>query len=65
MTREEKILRICEAVKAQSESEQAQDNVLISGIRLAYEENKIGVPGGMECPAWLDMDVIRVEEGRI
>ena len=35
------------------------------GIRLAYEEKKIGVPGGMECPAWLDMDVIRVEEGRI
>ena len=38
MTREEKILRICEAVKAQSESEQAQDNVLISGIRLAYDK---------------------------
>lgn len=36
-TREEKILRICEAVKDQSESEQAVDNVLLSGIRLAYE----------------------------
>ena len=32
------------------------------GIRLAYEENKIGVPGGMECPCWLDMNIIRVEE---
>ena len=32
------------------------------GIRLAYEENKIGVPGGMECPRWLDMNLVRVEE---
>ena len=32
------------------------------GIRLAYEENKIGVPGGIECPRWLDMNIIRVEE---
>ena len=35
------------------------------GIRLAYEENKIGVPGGMECPAWLDMNIIRVEEAAV
>ena len=32
------------------------------GIRLAFEENKIGVPGGMACPRWLDMNIIRVEE---
>ena len=32
------------------------------GIRLAYEENKIGVPGGIQCPRWLDMNIIRVEE---
>lgn len=32
------------------------------GIRLAYEENKIGVPGGIVCPRWLDMNIIRVEE---
>ena len=32
------------------------------GIRLAYEENKIGIPGGIECPRWLDMNIIRVEE---
>ena len=37
VSREEKILKICEAVKDQSESEQAIDNVLLSGIRLAYE----------------------------
>ena len=35
------------------------------GIRLAYEENKIGVPGGMECPAWLDMNIIRVKEAAL
>ena len=31
------------------------------GIRLAYEENKIGVPGGIPCPGWLDMNVITVK----
>ena len=35
------------------------------GIRLAYEENKIGAPGGMPCPGWLDMNIIPVEEGTI
>ena len=36
------------------------------GIELAYEENKIQAPGeageGMVCPAWLDMNIIRIEE---
>lgn len=35
------------------------------GIRLAYEEKKIGVPGGIACPAWLDMNVIQVEEAAL
>ena len=34
------------------------------GIRLAYEENKIG-GSGMPCPPWLDMDVICVEDGTV
>ena len=36
------------------------------GIVLAYEENKILAPGeageGIACPAWLDMNIIRIEE---
>ena len=32
------------------------------GIRLAYEETKIGSPDGLPCPQWLDMNIIRVEE---
>ena len=32
------------------------------GIVLAYEEDKIGTPGGISCPGWLDRDIIRVRE---
>ena len=36
------------------------------GIELVYEENKILAPGeageGIACPAWLDMNIIRIEE---
>ena len=32
------------------------------GIRLAYEENKIGEPDSLPCPGWLDMNIICVEE---
>ena len=36
------------------------------GIELFYEEKKIQAPGeageGMVCPAWLDMNIIRIEE---
>ena len=38
------------------------------GIQLAYEENKIAAPGesgGMMCPPWLEMNIIRAEEGNI
>ena len=35
------------------------------GIRLAREENRIGGPGGIPCPPWLDMEVICVEEGTV
>ena len=39
------------------------------GIELACEENKILAPGeageGIACPAWLDMNIIRVEERRL
>ncbi len=37
LSREEKILSICEAVKGQSEAETAQDNLLLGGLRLAYD----------------------------
>ena len=37
VSREEKILSICEAVKGQSETETAQDNLLLCGLRLAYD----------------------------
>ena len=37
LSREEKILSICEAVKAQSDSQQAEDNVLLGGLRMAYD----------------------------
>lgn len=36
-SREEKILKICEAMKAQSDSETAQDNLLLGGLRMAYD----------------------------
>ena len=37
LSREEKILSICEAVKTQSEGQQAEDNVLLGGLRMAYD----------------------------
>lgn len=41
ISREEKILSICEIVKTQSESKQAEDNVLLSGLRLAYDRGYV------------------------
>ena len=41
ISREEKILSICEAVKGQSEGQQAEDNVLLSGLRLAYNRGYV------------------------
>ena len=44
VTREDKIMFICEALKAQTEGEQAQDNATISMMSAAYD---LGVRDGM------------------
>ncbi|MBQ7885377.1 MAG: hypothetical protein IJ313_00630 [Clostridia bacterium] len=41
IAREEQLLSICEAVDGQSEGQQAEDNVLLSGLRLAYNRGYV------------------------
>lgn len=41
LSREEKILSICEVVKTQSDGETAQDNLLLNGLRLAYDRGYV------------------------